>query len=303
MSDSSKYIIITPVRDEGPYIEKTISSVINQTILPSEWVIVDDGSTDGTSEILDRYQDQFAWIKVIHRKNRGHRASGGGVIEAFYDGYSVHTAKEWDYIVKLDGDLSFNPSYFEKCFAHFESDPKLGLAGGTVLVFEKGQLKVDALGDPQFHVRGATKIYRRSCWEKICPLVKAPGWDTIDEIKANYYNWTTRTFPDLELIQHKFTGGADGKWRNWFKNGRANYITGYHPAFMLAKCIKRAFGKTIIVESLALFAGFISGYLKGIPQALDEDTRNYLRRQQIQRLLMKHSIYCQRPSPEREELL
>lgn len=291
MPNIARYIIITPVRDEIQYVEKTISSVTRQTVLPIEWIIVDDGSTDGTSGLLDKRTAQFNWIKVIHRGNRGFRAAGGGVVEAFYDGYSAIGAPNWDFIVKLDGDLSFEPEYFEKCLAYFEADPGLGVAGGTVCVFKDRKLKIDSAGDPPFHVRGATKIYRRACWENINPLVKAPGWDTIDEVKANLHGWTSRTFSDLKLIQHKPTGGADGSWRNWFKNGRANYITGYHPIFMLAKCFKRAFQKPLFVESTALWAGFCSGYLKGIPQVEDAAAINYLRRQQVRRMLMRHSIY------------
>jgi len=286
-----RYIIITPVRDEVRHIEETIASVISQTVLPFQWIIVDDGSTDGTSEILDSYAARTNWINVIHKEDRGCRAAGGGVIEAFYAGYSVLSDQSWDFIVKLDGDLSFAPDYFEQCYKIFEAEQKLGIGGGTVCQLANGQLKVDSVGDPLFHVRGATKIYRRSCWEKINPLIKAPGWDTIDEVKANLHGWTTRTFTDLKLIQHKPTGGADGSWRNWFKNGRANYITGYHPVFMLLKCVKRALHKPILLESMALLAGFCSGYILRIPQVQDNEAIRYLRRQQILRLLLQPSIY------------
>jgi len=291
LNNIHKYIIITPVRDEAPYIEKTLESVLGQTILPSQWLIVDDGSIDGTGEILDLRTAQTSWIKVIHRENRGFRAAGGGVMEAFYAGYSVLNDENWDFIVKLDGDLSFAPDYFEQCFKIFEAEQKLGIGGGTICQLEEGQLKVDSVGDPLFHVRGATKIYRRACWEQINPLVKASGWDTIDEVKANLHGWTTRTFAELKLVQHKPTGGADGFWRDRFKNGRANYITGYHPIFMLAKCVKRALRKPFLLESLALLAGFCTGYLKGIPQVGDVEAVHYLRQQQIRFLLRRPGIY------------
>ncbi len=227
----------------------------------------------------------------MHRENRGYRAAGGGVMEAFYAGYSALSDHNWDFIVKLDGDLSFAPDYFEQSFRMFGAEMKLGVGGGTVCKLENGELKVDSVGDPPFHVRGATKIYRRACWEKIAPLAKAPGWDTIDEVKANLQGWTTRTFADLKLVQHKATGGADGNWRNWFKNGRANYITGYHPVFMLAKCLKRAVHKPFLVESMALMAGFCSGYLKRMPQVEDDETIRYLREQQLRCLLLRPCIY------------
>jgi len=291
MSPSFKYVIVTPVRDEVRHVEKTISSVTTQTIRPSQWIMVDDGSSDGTGEVLDAFATQHDWIKVIHRMNRGYRAAGGGVIDAFYEGYDGIDERSWSFIVKLDGDLSFLPNYFERCFNHFDADPFLGIGGGMVCFKDQGRLKEESVGDPPFHVRGATKIYRRTCWEQIVPLVRAPGWDTIDEVKANMLGWATRTFREITLVQHKATGVADGRWRNWFKNGRANYITGYHPVFMLAKCFKRAFRPPLFIQALVLWAGFSSGYFMQIPQVKDRDTVRYLRQQQIRRMLLRPSIY------------
>lgn len=285
------YVVITPVRNEAEHVGKTIGAMIRQTILPQKWIIVNDGSTDQTPQIIDAASQEESWISVIHRSDRGFRKSGGGVIEAFYDGYSALGDDRWEFLVKLDGDLSFNPDYFEKCFAQFACTPNLGIGGGTICQVQDGHLKVDSIGDPPFHVRGATKIYRRACWDQISPLVKAPGWDTIDEVKANMHGWITRTFSELNLIQHKPTGSGDGDWQNWFKNGRANYITGYHPLFMLAKCVKRAFRKPRLLASAALWVGFCSGYLKLLPQVQDADAIRYLRRQQIRRMLFRPSIY------------
>jgi biofilm PGA synthesis N-glycosyltransferase PgaC len=285
------YIIISPVRDEASDIERTIEAVKSQTLVPRRWIIVDDGSTDGTADILDRHASEAAWISVLHRPNRGRRLNGAGVMEAFSAGYALVKDDPWAYLVKLDGDLSFSPDYFERCFESFETEPRLGIGGGTVCYVECGQEKVESHGDPPFHVRGATKIYRRGCWEQVAPLIRAPGWDTVDEVKANMLGWVTRTFPETRLVQHKPTGSADGAWRNAFKNGRANYVTGYDPLFMLAKCLKRAFGTPVIVGGLAMAAGFGSGYLKRLPQVADPNVIDYLRRQQRRRLLFRTSIY------------
>jgi glycosyltransferase involved in cell wall biosynthesis len=286
------YIVITPVRDEAAHIEKTIQAVASQTVRPAQWIVVDDGSTDGTSEILDRAAASIPWMQVVHRSNRGHRANGGGVMDAVYAGLAALDREAWDYLVKLDGDLSFAPDYFERCFAIFDAEPRLGIGGGTICQLENGQAVVDSKGDPPFHVRGATKIYRRACWAAISPLARATGWDTIDEVKANHHGWATRTFPGLILIQHKATGAADGAWRNAFKNGRANYITGYHPLFLMAKVVRRAADAPVLVGAIALLCGYVSGYVKRVPRAADPQVIRYLRNQQVRRLLNRPSIYA-----------
>lgn len=284
-----KYVIITPVRNEEKYLEHTVKSVISQTIKPIEWVIVNDGSSDRTGIIIDSYSKQFQWIRPVHRKNRGYRKSGGGVIEAFYDGYEQLRFQAYDFIVKLDGDLSFDPDYFERLFCHFRENPELGIAGGMIYHVINGTLKLEK--NPIFHVRGATKVYKKDCWDALGGLLKAPGWDTLDEVKANMLGWRTKSFSDLKIIHHRYTGAADGTWSNWVKNGRANYISGYHPLFMLFKCIKRTFQKPYLLVSLGLFWGFLSGYLKRISQVNDSHLINYLRKQQINRMFGKETIW------------
>ncbi|SRR6266576_5012228 len=284
-----KYLVISPVRDEEEHLPSTIESMAAQTIRPAEWVVVNDGSTDKTGLILEEAAKKYLWIRPLHRVNRGFRKSGGGVVEAFNDGYEAATLRERDFIVKLDGDLSFAPDYFEKCFAHFEEDPQLGVDGGVIVHIFNGQRQVET--NPAFHVRGATKIYRQACWDAIGGFWPAPGWDTMDEVKASMLGWKTRSFPDLELEHQRVTGAADGAWANLVKNGRANYICGYHPLFMLSKCLVRLPQKPFLVGSLALFYGFLSGYLEGIPQVDDSKTIKYLRRKQINRLLGQDTIW------------
>lgn len=285
------YIVITPVRDEERHIKRTIESIENQKHRPVQWIIVNDGSTDETPQLIQQAADKHSWIKAIHIPNRGFRKPGGGVVEAFYKGYKEIDYGKWDFIVKLDGDLSFKSDYFERCFHRFKNEDKLGIGGGTVYSPENGYFLIDSKGDPPFHVRGATKIYRRECWNQIHPLLKAPGWDTIDEIRANRLNWTTRTFRNVNIFQHKATGSADGNWHNWIKNGLANYITGYHPLFMLCKCIRRISQKPILLASTALWTGFCSGYINNISQVDDAKSIRYLRIQQLRRLMLMKSIY------------
>lgn len=288
---TSSYVVVTPVRNEQEHLPGTIVSMLAQTCRPLQWVVVDDGSTDATPRILEEAERKSPWISVVRRPDRGFRKSGGGVVEAFNDGLARVRAEDWQFLVKLDGDLTFDRDYFEACLEEFRKDPVLGIGGGVVLRRKGGKLVIDSPGDPPFHVRGAVKMYRRACWEQVAPLVAAPGWDTIDEVKANRLGWRTRTFRSISVVQHRPTGRADGAWRNWFKNGQGSYVAGYHPLFMLAKCAARATQKPLFVAGLALFAGYSTAFISHQRVLTDRETVRYLRRQQLRRLLLRPSIY------------
>jgi poly-beta-1,6-N-acetyl-D-glucosamine synthase len=285
----TKYVVITPVRDEEAFLAATIDSMIRQTVRPVEWIIVNDGSNDKTGNIIDSYASRYPWIRAVHRKDRGFRKSGGGVVDAFNDGYHDLVTSDWEFIVKFDGDLTFEADYFEKCFEEFERDARLGVGGGMICNLIDGVEQVEEA--PAFHVRGATKIYRRACWEGIGGLWPAPGWDTIDEVKANFIGWSTRSFRNLHLLHHRPTGKADGLWGGFVKYGRANYICGYHPLFMLGKCLRRLRQRPLLLGSIALLYGYVSGYVKRIPQVNDPAAIAYLRRQQLNRLVGRASIW------------
>jgi len=277
-----RYVVITPVRDEEEFVGLTIEAVRGQTVPPVEWVIVNDGSTDRTRAIIELQASQTPWIHVVHRSNRGFRKSGGGVIDAFYEGYRALQCNDWDFVVKLDGDLSFSPDYFEKCLTHFSEQPRLGIGGGEIYHDVGGQLRLEA--NPRFHVRGATKIYRKACWEAIGGLEAAAGWDTVDEVKANMLGWHTCSFPELQLVHHRLTGAAEGQLRDQVKHGSACYYCGYHPLFLVASCLKRLFRKPYIIGSAATCYGFFRGYFAHLPRVNDVLLINYVRAQQLRRL-------------------
>ena len=143
----TRYVIVTPVRDEEKYFQSTYESVVSQSLTPEEWVIVDDGSKDRTGEIIDGYCRVHNWITAVHRENRGYRKAGAGVVEAFYEGYDALKTRDFDFIVKLDGDLHFERDYFEKCFRQFQSDPKLGIGGG--MIYNRVDGRDELRGKPQ----------------------------------------------------------------------------------------------------------------------------------------------------------
>src|SRR5579862_9778950 len=285
----TRYVIITPVRDEERFIEETIASLKAQTVQPAEWVIVDDGSTDRTGELIDKHAADVPWIHAVHRPNRGFRKAGGGVMEAFHDGYDALRRDDWDFIVKLDGDLTLPANYFEACFDHFERDPKLGVGGGDIY-HNRGESR-DLERNPRFHVRGATKIYTRACCEAIGGLWRAPGWDTIDEVKANMLGWNSYSFPELQIVHHRFTGTAEGVLRDRIKHGVACYVSGYRPFFLVASCVRRLIQKPYVAGSAAMFYGFLKSYWIRMPRVNDTQLIKYLRTQQLRRLCGLETIW------------
>lgn len=284
-----RYVIITPVRDEEQFIGATIASVCAQSLLPAQWIIVNDGSTDRTGDIAEEAARQHNWIRVVHRGDRGFRKSGTGVVEAFRDGYDALTCRDWDFIVKLDGDLRLEPEYFERCFEEFHADPTLGIGGGDILHEVEGKWRVEK--NPQFHVRGATKIYRRGCWEKIGGLWPGPGWDTIDEVKANRLGWKTRSFSSLPVHHYRLTGSEEGLFRDRIKHGVACYISGYHPIFVLASSIARLAKKPRVIGAAGMLYGYIRARVTRVPRVDDPGYRAYIRGEQLKRLLGMQTIW------------
>lgn len=285
----SSYVVITPVRDEEEYVEETIRSMLKQTIRPVKWILVDDGSQDRTPEILQRYAGSTPWIEVVAREDRGFRATGSGEVDAFYDGYSQLRNDDWDFIIKLDADLVFEEDYFERCLKHFAQNPRLGIAGGTIE--SVGKQGIYRESHPSFHVRGATKIYRRTAWDAIGGIVAAPGWDTLDEVNANLLEWETRTFPEIVLRQLRPTGSGLGQWRSWLKDGEGSYRVGYHPLFMLARSVFRLPRRPYLVAAVGLLMGYLGALVRRVPRTASVDTMSYLRRQQMDRLLGRDTIW------------
>lgn len=283
------YVVVTPVRDEETYLPRAIQSMVRQTILPREWIIVNDGSKDRTAAIIDEAAHQYPWIKAVHRTDRGFRKWGGGIIEAFYDGFYALAFTEWEFMSKLDGDLSFDSDYFERMFERFAEDPKLGIGGGVLYHDENGRRVLE--NHPKFHVRGGVKIYRRACWEDIGGLWVGPGSDTVDEVKANMLGWTSRSSFDVHMTHHRFTGAAWGRWGGLVKDGKIDYVSGYHPLFLAVKSMVRLFRRPYFLGSFALVYGYLSAHFQRTPRVDDEQLIRYLRRQQLARLFGGQTIW------------
>ncbi len=285
---NARYVVVTPVRNEEMYLPRIAESMVAQTVRPAEWIIVNDGSSDNTGNIASDYASEHPWIRRVDRKDRGYRKPGGGIIEAFYAGYEALACRDWEFMAKLDGDLSFEPAYFERLFEQFTSNPRLGIAGGMLYHMTDGKRELERA--PLFHVRGGAKVFRCECWDAIGGLWVGYGSDTIDEVRANMLGWETQSFPDLLLQHHRFTGATYGRWGNMVKNGKADYASGYHPLFLLAKCISRLRKRPYFIGSAGLMYGFLTSYVQRLPR-VDTEQRRYIRRQQLAKLLGRPTIW------------
>jgi glycosyltransferase involved in cell wall biosynthesis len=289
MKLNMRYVVITPVRDEELYLPRTIESMVQQTILPQQWVIVNDGSKDGTGSLIEAAAKQYPWIRAVHREDRGYRKWGAGIIEAFYDGYRQLGVTDWEFMSKLDGDLSFEPDYFQSTFDKFRESATLGIGGGVLYHNDNGRRVLE--NHPRFHVRGGAKIYRRACWESIGGLWVGPGSDTVDEVKANMLGWSTSSFFDIHMTHHRFTGASWGRWGGLVKDGKIDYVSGYHPLFLGAKSVKRLFQRPYFLRSFALLYGYMSAHLNRMPRVDEPEVIRYMRRQQLAKLFGGETIW------------
>jgi glycosyltransferase involved in cell wall biosynthesis len=255
----SKYIIIIPCYNEALYLEKTIQSIVNQSILPQQLIIVDDNSNDQTPQIIQQYVQEFSWIQSIDRKSENVHLPGSKVIQAFQMGFDM-VSKDYEIIVKADADLIFPTNYFESILIHFNSDKKIGMAGGFAYIEKNGDWILENLTDKD-HIRGAFKAYRKACFEDIGGLKPAMGWDTVDELLARFYGWTIKTDPILQVKHLKPTGQQYNK-KARYKQGEAFYTLGYGFWITLIAAVKLAFKK----GKPLLFVDYLIGFFKAWQQ-------------------------------------
>jgi poly-beta-1,6-N-acetyl-D-glucosamine synthase len=253
---TDSYVIITPARNEDEYLQKTIDSVVSQTLRPSKWIIVNDGSTDDTGPLVDTAAKMHSWIQAVHRPDRGFRKTGSGVIEAFNSGLQFVADSPWEFIVKLDCDLTFAPDYFERIIGKFSGAPELGIASGVYLEKrQKSQWREVAM--PAYHTAGACKVVRRECFAQIGGFIMDRGWDTVDEIRAMTRGWKTTHFKDLKMKHMKPEGSGIGLWRTNVMLGEIYYLTGGSKFFFTLKLVDRFLRAPVFVGDIAMLLGYV----------------------------------------------
>jgi biofilm PGA synthesis N-glycosyltransferase PgaC len=288
MRANRRYCLITPCRNEARYIRTTLETTCAQTVLPALWIIVDDGSTDETPAILADFAARYAFIRVIRRHDRGRRAVGGGVVDAFYEGLAHADLDRFDYVAKFDGDLELPPRYFERVMELMEADPLLGNLSGKL--FERladGQLFEERTGDE--NAVGPVKFYRVACFRQIGGFVREASWDAIDGHICRLNGWLASSVDDAELriIHLRPMGSSQGNIKvgrvRW---GRGKYFMGSAWYYVLAAAVYRSVEPPYLYGGLGIVFGFFMAMLTGHRRYENPEYRRYLRRFELRQLLL-----------------
>lgn len=282
----SRYVLITPARNEAEYIEHTLRAVTLQTLRPLRWVIVSDGSTDGTDEIVSRYAAEHDFIRLVRREPDATRNFASKVF-AIREGEKLLADLDYEFIGNLDADVSFEADYYERVLKRFESDPRIGVGSGRLFEEVSGKLK-RRLVDPHFSVPGPIQLFRRACYEEIggyMPL-RYGGVDAMAEASARMHGWKTRTFMDIEAVHHRVTGTAVRRslLHAAYRDGVQEYVNGYHPLFELGKTFRRMFVRPYVLGGLARLIGYVGAGLRRLPRSVPEDLVRHLHKEQLGRV-------------------
>jgi poly-beta-1,6-N-acetyl-D-glucosamine synthase len=277
--------VVSPVREEEATLERTIACMKAQTRRPALWVVVDDGSRDRTPAILERAAAEIPWLRVVRRADRGFRAVGGGVVEAFEAGLAA-VDEPYDYVAKMDADLQFSPRYLERILGYFERDPRLAAASGKVFRREGSRLVEEFMVDEM--VAGQFKLYRREAFERIGGFVRNVMWDGIDMHRARMLGYRTASLPDPELriIHLRLMGSSDRSvYHGRLRWGAGQWFMGSWFPYVLASGLFRMRERPYVVGGLLIAAGYVGAALRRKPRYEDADFRRELRRWQRGRLL------------------
>lgn len=277
------YVLITPVRNEAQFIELTMKSVVAQTIRPIKWVIVSDGSTDGTDDIVGRYAAKYPWIELLRMPQRRERHFAGKV-HAFNAAYARIRGLNYEVIASLDGDISFDEDYFSFLLRKLAEDPALGLIGTP---FTDSNRTYDYRFTSIEHVSGACQVFRRECFEEIGGYVpiKGGGIDLIAVLKARMKGWKTRTFTEKISLHHRKIGTAQNSALSaCFKNGVKDYALGCHPVWEIFRTCYQMINRPYILAGLLLGSGYAWSLIRRAERSIPREVMEFRRREQIQRL-------------------
>ena len=281
------YILISPCKNEAAYMEKTLQTIRDQSVLPVQWVIVDDGSTDNSVALIQKYAAEMPFIKVVSRPP-SERKVGGGVIDAFNTGLAAVDVEDYDYLCKLDMDLDLPPLYFETLLQRMEADPRLGTASGKAYYLHPrtGERTSELCGDEASV--GMTKFYRRACFEDIDGFVAEVGWDGYDCHRARWFGWRAVSWddPELQFIHLRPMGSSQKSiYRGRIRHGKGQFHLGAHPLFFLLSSVYRSVRqRPYVTGSIFSMYGYFKSWLTGEKHFGDKEITSFIRAYQMRAL-------------------
>lgn len=282
MTASRRYCLITPCRDEQKYARRVLDSVVNQTLRPALWLIVDDGSTDETPKIIAEYAERHQFIRVRRREDRGERSVGPGVVDAFYAGYDLIDPEEFDYVCKFDLDLDVPNRYFETLVERMEADERLGTCSGKPYVRDEDRLVPEPCGD-EMSV-GMTKFYRVDCFRQIGGFVREVMWDGIDCHRCRMMGWKVRAWEDVAALrfEHLRPMGSSQKGiiTGRMRHGFGQYFMGTSLFYITVSAIFRMATPPVFIGGMAIWWGYVRNWLTRQRRYDDAEFRSFLRRYQ-----------------------
>lgn len=279
-----RYVLITPARNEEQFIEKTIQSVIAQSVLPSKWVIVNDGSTDATASIVRQYLAKYDWMELVGLPTHRDR-SFAAKVRAFNAGFDRVKGLEYEVIGDLDSDISFDADYFEFLLDKFQEDANLGVAG--TIFREEGYSSATDSFEGQNHVAGGCQLFRRQCFEEIGGYIpnRAGGIDWIAVTTARMMGWTTRSFREKSFFHYRSLGTAERSLlASAFSYGEKDYYLGGHPLWEIFRAAYRAVKKPYLVGAIALYSGYLSAFLRQMKRPVSDELMRFHRKEQMLKL-------------------
>jgi biofilm PGA synthesis N-glycosyltransferase PgaC len=277
------YVLITPARNEVEFIELTLKSMVAQTYPPLKWVIVSDGSTDGTDDIVRKYTAGNPWIELLRMPERQER-NFAGKVHAFNAGYASVKGLNPDVVGNLDADVSFEADHFRFLVSQFAKDPELGVTGAP---FKEGSFRYDYRYTNIENVWGGCQLFKRECFEDIGGYVPVKGGciDHIAVVTARMKGWKTRTFTDRLCIHHRVMGTAQqGALKAWFRMGAKDYSVGNHPVWEAFRTIYQMTKPPFVIGSLSLAAGYTWSLVRFVKRPVSPELVKFTRREQKRRL-------------------
>jgi poly-beta-1,6-N-acetyl-D-glucosamine synthase len=295
----SRLLLITPARDEASHLERTIRAVAAQTRQPDLWLIVDDGSTDATPRILERWAAELPFLRVVQapvnaKNDGGDRLALAAEARAFNWALNDLDLGEFSHLGKLDADIELPPEYFERLLESFAQEPRLGVAGGGLLEQGRGGWYLTKV--PSYHVRGALKLYSRECFEAIGGIEERLGWDTIDETYARMSGFTTRSLPDLDARHHRPVATRGGTLRGRARHGQCAYILRYSAWWVALRSFKVACSRPFGLSGLAFFYGYARSAARREERVEDERFRRFVAQELRSRARLGSGAPTQNPN-------